>query len=121
MKKHFFLQKQQKKKKKGIFLKFSKNFITSQISESENRKISSGKPEKEKHWLAPPQTEKKYKKGDHFFRFSKFSLTFCDKKYFFCHQKVTKLCSENFENRKKWSCFFFLFGGGGGNKKKFSK
>ena len=49
--KTFFFTKtaKKKKKKKGIFLKFSKNFITSQISEFENRKISSGKPEKEKH------------------------------------------------------------------------
>ena len=46
----FFYKNIKKKKKKGIFLKFSKNFITSQISEFENRKISSGKPEKEKHW-----------------------------------------------------------------------
>ena len=51
--KTFFFTKTAKKKKKGIFSKFSKNFITSQISESENRKISSGKPEKEKHWVTP--------------------------------------------------------------------
>ena len=46
----FFTKTAKKKKKKGIFFKFSKNFITSKISESENRKISSGKPEKEKYW-----------------------------------------------------------------------
>ena len=33
-------------------MKFSENFITSQISESKKRKISSGKPEKKKRWIS---------------------------------------------------------------------
>ena len=69
----------------------------------------------------PPKTKKKIaKKRENFFHFSKFSpqslVTFLWQKNIFCHQKVTKLCSENFKKWKKFSLFlaiFFLLGGGG--------
>ena len=70
-----------------------------------------------------PANIKKYPKRAPLFSFFEiFSHFLVTKQMFFCHHnghKVTKLCSENFEKRKKWSPFwgiFFLFGG---DKKKF--
>ena len=65
----------------------------------------------------PPTHPQKYPKKERtFFFFRNFHCRVCFlvTKNVFCHQKVTKLCSENFEKWKTFSPFwgiFFLFGG----------
>ena len=74
----------------------------------------------------PPLNRKKNtpKKGELFSFFEIFTAEFSHflviKKSFFCHQKVTKLCSENFEKWKKFSLFGEYFFSVWGYKKKNS-
>ena len=74
---------------------------------------------------SPKQKKNTSKKEKTFFIFWNFHCCrvwslFGDKKNFFCHQKVTKLCSKHFEKWKKFSPFFGYFFSvwGGGHKKK---
>ena len=94
---------------KNVFetLKTEKNFFECEL-------------EKNFFYPPPPQTEKKRGPLFSFFEIftAEFSHFLMTKKHFFCHQKVTKLCSENFEKRKKWSPFCFCFFLFGGDKKK---
>ena len=59
------------------------------------------------------------KKWTIFFIFRIFHCRVQSLKMFFCHQKVTKLCSENFEKQKKFSPFFFCVFGRGIKKNNF--
>ena len=83
---------------------------------------------KKTFYAPPPNRNKIPPKRENFFHFSRFSLkslvTLWWQKTAFCHQQVTKFCSENFEKWKKFSLFwgiFFFCLGGGGIKKKLSK
>ena len=119
----------QKKTKKNFFWKINQNILIHVCALSMKKRFCfqnkwSLKSRKNFFYSPPPpkNSQKKQKKipqkGEHYFSF--FELFAAEFSHFlvtknvFCHQKVTKLCSENFEKRKKVSPFcgiFFLFGG----------